>query len=242
MTALQPELQSSFHGSTGKNIRIAVIDSGVNLRHPHIHASTEGVALWADEPDTEDRIGHGTAVTAAIQEKAPGAHYCAVKLFGPSLRTRAGRLLEAIEWTLDNQIDIVNLSLGTTNPAYKDDLEALMSRLTDAGVLVVSARTAGDRPALPGSLPGVIGVEADWEISRNRYRIQDENGAYIFWASGYPRSLPGVPPSRNLQGISFAVANMTGFVACALEGTTVRSFPEVCALLAAESERLQSLQ
>ena len=38
-----------------------------------------------------------------------------------------------------------------------------------------------------------------------------------FAASGFPRSLPGVPPKRNLHGISFAVANMTGFVARACE-------------------------
>jgi len=39
----------------------------------------------------------------------------------------------------------------------------------------------------------------------------------MFRASGYPRPVPGVPPARNLHGISFAVANMTGFVARACE-------------------------
>ena len=41
----------------------------------------------------------------------------------------------------------------------------------------------------------------------------------IFYASAYPRSIPGVPVERNLHGASFAVANMTGFVARALAGT-----------------------
>jgi hypothetical protein len=35
----------------------------------------------------------------------------------------------------------------------------------------------------------------------------------VFYASGYPRPVPGLPQERNLNGISFAVANMTGFVA-----------------------------
>jgi hypothetical protein len=35
----------------------------------------------------------------------------------------------------------------------------------------------------------------------------------VFRASGYPRPIPGVPADRNLHGISFAVANVTGFVA-----------------------------
>ena len=41
----------------------------------------------------------------------------------------------------------------------------------------------------------------------------------VYVASGYPRSLPGVPRERNLHGISFAVANMTGFVARACEAS-----------------------
>ena len=55
-----------------------------------------------------------------------------------------------------------------------------------------------------------------------------------FFASGYPRPLPGVPPARNLNGISFAVANMSGFVARACELVKVRSFESMCDALTAE--------
>jgi hypothetical protein len=40
-------------------------------------------------------------------------------------------------------------------------------------------------------------------------------------ASGLPRPIPGVPPERNLQGTSFAVANTTGMLALALEGNSI---------------------
>jgi len=50
-----------------------------------------------------------------------------------------------------------------------------------------------------------------------------------FSASGYARPIPGVPPERNLNGISFAVANMTGFVARACEGLEDRSYAGICA-------------
>ena len=36
-------------------------------------------------------------------------------------------------------------------------------------------------------------------------------------ASGYPRPIPGVPPERNLKGISFAVANVTGLLCLHLQ-------------------------
>jgi hypothetical protein len=66
---------------------------------------------------------------------------------------------------------------------------------------------------LPGSLPGVIPVQLDWECPRDRFRCVEIDGTTVFRASGYPRPIPGVPPDRNLHGISFAVANVTGFVA-----------------------------
>ena len=78
-------------------------------------------------------------------------------------------------------------------------------------MLVVSA--AG---VLPGSLPGVIGVTSDPDCPRDVFRYHDG----MFYASPYPRPIPGVPVDRNLHGTSFAVANMTGLVARALKNSS----------------------
>jgi subtilisin family serine protease len=226
-----------FPAATGRGLKIAVIDSGVNIRHPHICARTRGVSFdsESDELSSDDAVGHGTAVTAAIQEKAPDAEYYALKLFGASLRATSDRLIAAIAWTVENRMDIVNLSLGTTNFDCRDELQRLLERAASAGTLLVSARSAGQQPVLPGVLEGVIGVEVDWDLPRDRYRVADSNGIPYFLASGYPRPLPGIPPARNLNGISFAVANMTGFVARACETLASRSFRQVSEALAAEA-------
>src|SRR5438105_1514971 len=99
---------------TGKGLKIAVIDSGVNLRHPHIVGRTRRVVFTPDGHG-EDLLGHGTAVMAAIQEKAPEAEYWAVKIFSRTLRSRNTRLTAAFEWAIANRMDIINLSLGTPN-------------------------------------------------------------------------------------------------------------------------------
>jgi subtilisin family serine protease len=226
-----------FPTATGRGLKIAVIDSGVNARHPHICAPTHGVLIGSetDESSCDDPVGHGTAVTAAIQEKAPGAEYYALKLFGVSLRATSDRLIAAIEWTIENRMDLVNLSLGTSNFDYQNKLQSLVERAASSGTLLVAARSAGENPVLPGALQGVIGVEVDWDLPRDRYRMVEANGSPYFLASGFPRPLPGVSPARNLNGISFAVANMTGFVARACETLTSRSFREVCKALAAEA-------
>ena len=100
----------------GQGLKIAVIDSGVNIKHPHICAITHGVVLeGVGHESFEDTTGHGTAVMAAIQENAPGAEYFAVKLFGNSLRTGSVQLMQAIAWAIEARVAIVNLSLGTPN-------------------------------------------------------------------------------------------------------------------------------
>jgi hypothetical protein len=60
----------------------------------------------------------------------------------------------------------------------------------------------------------VLPVGFDWDIARDQYRWHD--GLLI--ASGYPRPIEGMPPRRNLYGISFAVAQASGFARARLPG------------------------
>jgi len=206
-------------------VRVAVIDSGVHAGHPHIRGVAGGVTIGPEgnDPSYQDVIGHGTAVMAAIQEKAPDAEYFAVRVFHSSLRTTIDILLRAIEWSIENRMDVINLSLGTTNPAHRERFERVVERARERGIVLVSAREAEGLAALPGSLAGVIGVDLDWDCPRDEFHCT----AQAVCASGYPRSAPGVPPARNLHGVSFAVANVSGFVARTCEGMKERSYAAV---------------
>ena len=53
-------------------------------------------------------------------------------------------------------------------------------------------------------------------------------GGGVVAAAPYPRPIPGVPRERNLSGISFAVANVTGMLARVLEGHEGPVTREVC--------------
>ncbi len=209
---------------------MAVIDSGVHASHPHINGVVGGVTIGPEgnEPVFTDIVGHGTAVMAAIKEKAPDADYFAVRVFYTSLRTTVDLLLRAIEWSIENRMHVINLSLGTTNPAHRDRFVPLITRAAEKGTILISARDADGIPALPGTLPGVIGVALDWDCPRDSYHCSESENGFVLSASGYPRSLPGVPPSKNLHGISFAVANATGFVLQACEDPIVRSYAAIC--------------
>jgi hypothetical protein len=76
---------------------------------------------------------------------------------------------------------------------------------------------------LPGALPGAVPVTLDWDCPRDQYRTSTlANGRTLYHASGYPRPIPNLPPERNLKGISFAVANVTGLLARELLGVTMK--------------------
>lgn len=216
-----------FAGRTGRGVRVAVVDSGVSGGHPHVGEVSESVrvvevagasALEIRTDDALDRMGHGTAVAAAIREKAPGVELVSVKVFDRALATSAESLARAITWAADRQARLINLSLGTANAGRADVLGAALAHAAARGAIVVSARESGGVAWLPGSLPGVAGVDVDWECERDVLEVTfPEAGVASFRASAYPRPIPGVPRERNLSGISFAVANVTGFLARLLE-------------------------
>jgi subtilisin family serine protease len=195
-------------------MKIAVIDSGIHPGHPHVGEIAGGVEITVtgEGNDAIDRLGHGTAVAGAIREKMPNAELYAVKVFDRRLRANVGVILRALAWCMEHRMDVVNLSLGTENPDHRP---AFVEAIGD--LLVVSA--AG---ALPGTLPAVIGVGPDPDCPRDVFRYHDG----MFYASPYPRPIPGVSVDRNLHGASFAVANMTGLVARVLQNSSRQAIRE----------------
>jgi subtilisin family serine protease len=200
-------------------VRIAVVDSGVAAGHPHVGNVIGGVYLTPSEETTDfsDRLGHGTAVSAAIREKAAAAELLAVKVFDRALATNADVLGRAIRWAADNGARLINLSLGTPNEQHRPALAAALDYASERGALIVAAVEYEGRAMFPGSLPGAVAVRLDPDCPRDALIVGDDE---TFGASGYPRPIPGVPPDRNLYGVSFAVANTTGLLARLLQGGT----------------------
>jgi subtilisin family serine protease len=205
---------------SGRGVRVAIVDSGVHVRHPHVNGIEQGVAIRPDgslDDDFVDRLGHGTAIAGAIREIAPDAALMAIKIFWQTLATDVGSLVYGIDEAWRRNARIINLSLGTSNPAHRAQLQTAVDRASQHGAVVVAAGEDDGTVWLPGAIAGVIPAHLDWAIPRDEYRILALNDRLVVSASGYPRDIPGVPREKNLKGLSFAVANATGFVARALE-------------------------
>ncbi|WP_296594856.1 S8 family serine peptidase [Phenylobacterium sp.] len=218
-------MDEPLSGLSGRGVVVAVIDSGVHPGHDHIDAArlAPGIMVLPDGAVVEgddvwlDRLGHGTAVTAALQEKAPNALCLPVRVFRDALKTSAAALIAAMRWSIARRADVINLSLGSINAAHRDAFAAVVEEAVAAGVVVVAAREANGQACYPGSLRQVIGVDVDWDCPRSGYAVKEVGDASLILASGYPRPIPGVPPRRNLYGVSFAVAQVSGFAARACE-------------------------
>ena len=84
---------------------------------------------------------------------------------------------------------------------------------------------------IPNLILNAIEVLPEETCPRETFRYRDG----IFYASPYPRPIPNVPTKKNLNGASFAVANMTGFVARALAQTPGDSIRSALIALAANN-------
>src|ERR1700680_3880587 len=122
-------------------VRIGVLDSGVCRTHPHVGKVVDGITITADGAIAgyEDKLGHGTAVAAIIHHLNPEADLVAVKIFDGKLATNLRAVIRAIDWCLERDIQVINLSLGTLNPEYRSAFEEAVERTREAGAVIVSA-------------------------------------------------------------------------------------------------------
>lgn len=130
---------------TGKGIKIAVVDSGINRNHPDLKIAG-GVSFIEGVSTYNDAKGHGTHVAGVIGAQdnsigtigvAPDAKLYSVKvLSGQGIGTLAG-VVSGIEWAIQNEMDIINLSLTTDTAA--SSLKEILQKAHDEGIMIVAA-------------------------------------------------------------------------------------------------------
>lgn len=197
------------------NLRIAVLDSGINPLHSHVGRLASGVNLSAEGEveDTLDSLGYGTSVAALIHALAPEATLVPVRIFDKTLSTNLPTLVRALEWCAANSIQIINLSLGTADEGHREPFERAVAHIAAAGAVLVAPYAIGEKLLLPGTLPGVVGVVADTACGDTACTVKQMNSKVVFGAQPYPREIPGASRDLNLNGVSFSVARVSAYLA-----------------------------
>jgi subtilisin family serine protease len=171
LTAL-PLLESAtpeaiLGGSTGRGIKVAIIDSGIDNTHPAVGGAVRGWAepvlndqgaLTYDDAPHADLFGHGTACAGVIHRIAPEAELYSVRVLGTGLTGRALMFAAGLRWAIDNRMHVVNLSLGTTSRDHFPLFHDLVDEAYYRGAVLVTA--ANNMPVLsaPSLYAAVVSV------------------------------------------------------------------------------------
>jgi subtilisin family serine protease len=203
--------------TTGRGVRIAEIDTGVEADHPDLEGQVElSRNLVDDRRDVAEF--HGTAVAGIIAARAdnnvgivgvaPASKLLALRAcWQPSPRDLGAvctsfTLAKALQSALDERVDVINLSVGGPR-------DPLLGRLLDVasarGIAIVAAVDPERAASFPASYRGVLAIAED--------DVQDRS-ANIFRAPG--RDIPTTVVGRSwgfASGNSFAAAHVSGLVA-----------------------------
>ena len=160
----------------GTGVILCIVDSGIDMGHPDLENLE--LAGWLDAIDGAtqpyDDEGHGTAMAGIVvaqdglEGNAPGVSLLVAKAIGEGGTGDDVQIAEAVDWCVENQADIVSLSLGGDQGfgsgfLSSDALEESVEDAIDEGVFVVAAAgndgedDDGDVES-PGSVEDVICV------------------------------------------------------------------------------------
>ncbi|MFC7730815.1 S8 family serine peptidase [Actinomadura keratinilytica] len=161
-------------GVTGRGVKVAVLDTGVDASHPDLKGRIAETANFSEAADAVDRVGHGTHVASIVAGSgagaggerrgvAPDASLLVGKVLDDEGYGTESSVIAGMEWAA-SRAKVVNMSLGGDPTDGSDPLAQALDRLTDRhGTLFVAA--AGNTGAVssvgsPGSADAALTVGA----------------------------------------------------------------------------------
>ncbi|MEU0631553.1 S8 family serine peptidase [Streptomyces sp. NPDC005989] len=203
-------------GYTGKGVKIAVLDTGVDATHPDLKGQILATKNFAASPDTKDRVGHGThvsSIAAGTGAKSGGKF----KGVAPDAKLLEGKVLDdngfgddagilaGMEWAVAQGADVINLSLGGSDTPEVDPLEAAVNKLSaDKGVLFAIA--AGNE----GDAAGTVGSPGSADAALTVGAVDDKDKLADFSSRG-PRIGDGaIKPDVTAPGVDITAAAAPG--------------------------------
>lgn len=214
--------------TTGDPVKVAVIDTGIELSHPDLKNNIKGGynAIFSWKSANDDN-GHGTHVAGIIAAESnaigvvgvgPQIDLYAVKVLGKNGSGYLSDVIEGIDWAIANGMQVVNMSLGTSSDVQS--LHDAVARAYQAGIVqVAAAGNSGLAANYPAAYPEVIAVSAT-----------DSTDTITSWSSRGPEvdlAAPGNNISstykgqtyRTLSGTSMASPHVAGAAALVLTQT-----------------------
>ncbi|MCM3037521.1 S8 family serine peptidase [Bacillus pumilus] len=222
----------------GAGIKIAIIDSGCDNSHPLLQHIVRGKDLTSLDSSTwnNDTIGHGTHCAGIIAARsndgtmmrgfAPEAEIHILRMFPAQDYSGFSHLKEALEYCIEHEIDVINLSLGTESD-IEIEIENLLEQATQNGIAcIASAGNSGEAVFYPASSPHCLAVSAigninevkpfTWEATTIQDKLKDGDifsPNFTCFGSEVDVCAPGVSIVSTVPGGMFKADNGTSMAA-----------------------------
>jgi thermitase len=191
----------AWAGNLGYRVKVAVIDSGVDLEHPALLEALAPADEWwdfyGDDPVPQEEgalgegaYGHGTNVAGTVRQVAPRATILPLRVLGPDGSGSIADVAAAIAWAVEQGAGVINLSLGSV--ASSDAVEAAIKSATREGVLVVSSTGNTGDTAVTYPAASSAGQELGWQrLSVTSVDAEDNKSAFATYGEVVELSAPG---------------------------------------------------
>lgn len=218
------EARRALEKGTGKGVRIAVIDSGIEIDHPDLpgltllddlHVIDAGVQIEVKPGDGTDIYGHGTAVTGVIRRIAPDAQIGSIRVLGANLGSRTVIIREGVRQAIDRRYHILNCSFGCGLSEHIFQYKEWIDEAYLKGIHVVSACNNYDftTPEWPGYFPSVVTTNMA-KFDQDLTFFYKPGHLVEFAARGVDVKLPwNNHATKEVTGSSFAAPIMSALLA-----------------------------
>lgn len=229
------EARCSIAGGKGAGVRVAILDSGVEIGHPAFSGRqlSDDFAVTLDSFDEGqgvDIYGHGTALASIIWQLAPEAEIGSFRVLGANLAARSALVARAAERAISLGYQILNCSFACGVTGHLAMYKSWTDHAALEGVHVVAASGSRVSPEWPAHLSSVLGV--DCEVNSNELLGHRTGGLVEFVAPGAEIDVAWKGGGRRLMtGSSFAAAHVTGLLARLLSQHPIRDPHLIKALL-----------
>ena len=212
----------ALEGAAGKDIRVCILDSGIEPDHPLVGKVDDAVAIALDEngdpvatrDEEGDLCGHGTACAGIIRGIAPECELHSVRVLGAGYTGSGAILLAGLRWAIEQGFHVINMSLSTTKRQFAEVLHDLAdTAYFNRTILVASAHNMPVQ-SYPWRFSSVISVGSHSEAESLRF-YYNPNPPVEFFARGVDVELAWIDGATiRATGNSFATPHMSGI--CAL--------------------------